>query len=45
MELMKQQALNFGTEVISDDIESVDFSGEVHTLETRIWRTRARLTL
>ncbi len=33
MELMKQQALNFGTEVISDDIESVDFSGAVHTLK------------
>ncbi|MGB1706334.1 MAG: FAD-dependent oxidoreductase [Rubripirellula sp.] len=33
MELMKQQALNFGTEVISDDIESVDFSGDVHTLK------------
>ena len=33
MELMKQQALNFGTEVISDDIESVDFSGNVHTLK------------
>lgn len=33
MELMKQQALNFGTQVISDDIESVDFSGEVHTLK------------
>ena len=26
MELMKQQALNFGTRVISDDIVSVDFS-------------------
>lgn len=33
MELMKQQALNFGTEVISDDIDSVDFSGDVHTLK------------
>ncbi len=33
MELMKQQALNFGTEVISDDIESVDFSGAVHALK------------
>ncbi len=32
MELMKQQALNFGTRVIGDDIESVDFSGDVHTL-------------
>lgn len=27
MELMKQQALNFGTQVVSDDIEKVDFSG------------------
>ncbi len=33
MELMKQQALNFGTRVIGDDIASVDFSsGGVHTL-------------
>ncbi len=32
MELMKQQALNFGTRVIGDDIESVDFSGPVHVL-------------
>ncbi|WP_417749493.1 FAD-dependent oxidoreductase [Rosistilla oblonga] len=32
MELMKQQALNFGTRVVSDDIASVDFSGDVHTL-------------
>lgn len=33
MELMKQQALNFGTKVISDDIERVEFdSGKVHTL-------------
>ncbi|GAA4449154.1 NAD(P)/FAD-dependent oxidoreductase [Novipirellula rosea] len=33
MELMKQQALNFGTRVVSDDIESVDFSGDVHVLK------------
>ncbi len=33
MELMKQQALNFGTQVVSDDIESVDFSGDVHVLK------------
>ncbi|MEM9826608.1 MAG: FAD-dependent oxidoreductase [Planctomycetota bacterium] len=33
MELMKQQALNFGTRVIGDDIVSVDFqAGGVHTL-------------
>ncbi len=33
MELMKQQALNFGTRVVSDDIVSVEFdSGKVHTL-------------
>lgn len=32
MELMKQQALNFGTRVVSDDIERVDFSGSPHTL-------------
>ncbi len=33
MELMKQQAINFGTRVVGDDIESVDFSGDVHTLK------------
>ena len=33
MELMKQQAMNFGTRVIGDDIESVDFGGDVHTLK------------
>ncbi len=33
MELMKQQALNFGTRVIGDDIESVDFTGDVPTLK------------
>lgn len=33
MELMKQQALNFGTRVVGDDITSVDFSGDVHTLK------------
>ena len=33
MELMKQQALNFGTRVVSDDIVSVDFSGGPHTLQ------------
>ncbi|GAB5406325.1 MAG: thioredoxin-disulfide reductase [Aureliella sp.] len=29
MELMKQQALNFGTRVVGDDIVDVDFSGDV----------------
>ncbi len=33
MELMKQQALNFGTRVVGDDIASVDFAGEVQTLK------------
>ena len=33
MELMKQQALNFGTRVIGDDIVSVDFSGDVKVLK------------
>jgi thioredoxin reductase (NADPH) len=33
MELMKQQALNFGTRVVGDDIAGVDFSGEVKTLK------------
>lgn len=33
MELMKQQALNFGTRVINDDIESVQLNpGGIHTL-------------
>lgn len=32
MELMKQQALNFGTRVESDAIKEVDFSGDVHKL-------------
>ena len=32
MELMKQQAINFGTRVIGDDIVGVDFSGPVHEL-------------
>lgn len=32
MELMKQQALNFGTRVVGDDIVDVDFSGDVHTV-------------
>ena len=30
MELMKQQALNFGTRVVSDDIVDVDLSGSIH---------------
>ena len=52
MELMKQQALNFGTRVVSDDIESVDFStrpfrlvsgsGESHSALTVIVATGAR---
>lgn len=29
MELMKQQALNFGTRVVGDDIVDVDFSGDI----------------
>lgn len=33
MELMKQQAINFGTRVVGDDIESVDFTGDVHALK------------
>lgn len=35
MELMKQQAINFGTRVVSDDIVEVDFSGDVHELRSR----------
>ncbi len=33
MELMKQQALNFGTRVIGDDIVEVDFSGPIHKVK------------
>ena len=32
MELMKQQAINFGTRIVGDDIVDVDFSGNVHTV-------------
>ena len=35
VELMKQQALNFGTRVIGDDIVDVDFSGHPHKLISR----------
>lgn len=34
MELMKQQALNFGTRVVGEDITGVDFSGPVKKLST-----------
>lgn len=36
MELMKQQAINFGTRVVSDDIVGVDFDfdGDVHELRS-----------
>lgn len=34
MELMRQQATNFGTRVITDDIVSVDFSGKPYKLNT-----------
>ena len=32
MELMKQQAINFGTRIITDDIESVEWGTDEHTL-------------
>ncbi|HMO15097.1 MAG TPA: FAD-dependent oxidoreductase [Pirellulaceae bacterium] len=32
MELMKQQALNFGTRVVADDIVDVDFTGQLKRL-------------
>lgn len=35
MEFMRQQALNFGTRIITDDIVSVDFSKRPFTLKTR----------
>ncbi len=34
MELMRQQALNFGTRIITDDVVSVDFSKKPLTLNT-----------
>lgn len=34
MELMRQQATNFGTRIITDDVVSVDFSKKPFTLET-----------
>jgi thioredoxin reductase (NADPH) len=34
MELMRQQALNFGTEIITDDISDVDFSRQPFTLRS-----------
>jgi thioredoxin reductase (NADPH) len=34
MELMRQQALNFGTEIITDDIAEVDFSRHPFTLKS-----------
>ena len=41
MELIKQQAINFGTRVIGDDIANVDFSSDgVHYVESRQWRER-----
>ncbi len=33
MELMKQQALNFGTRVVGDDIVEVDFAGSLHRVK------------
>ncbi len=35
MELMRQQAKNFGTRVVTDDIVEVDFSGQPIKLKTR----------
>lgn len=34
MELMKQQALNFGTRVVGEDIDSVDFGSPIKKLST-----------
>lgn len=42
MELMRQQATNFGTRVITDDVTSVDFSGKplkLHTAENGSFET------
>lgn len=35
MELMRQQAVNFGTRIITDDVVKVDFSGHPFRLKTR----------
>ncbi len=43
MELMRQQATNFGTRIITDDVKSVDFSGtplKLHTSENGTFETR-----
>ena len=45
VELMKQQALNFGTRVIGDDIVDVDFSGRPLRLHTGEGGTVAALTV
>ena len=44
MELMRQQALNFGTRVVSDDIVDVDFTGRPLKLVRRGRRVRSRRT-
>jgi len=35
MELMRQQAVNFGTRIVSDDVVEVDFNGHPFVLKTR----------
>jgi thioredoxin reductase (NADPH) len=44
MELMRQQAVNFGTRIVTDDIVSIDFSQKpyrVTSLEGKVTETRA----
>ena len=46
MEIMRQQAVDFGTEFVSDEITKVDFSGDVKVLATKkgaTYQTRAVL--
>lgn len=45
MELMKQQALNFGTRVIGDDIVDVDFTGHPFRLHTGEGGTVSAMTV
>ena len=45
MELMKQQALNFGTRVVGDDIIDVDFDGKPFKLQTGEGKTVQALTV
>ena len=42
MELMRQQAVNFGTRIVTDDIVKVDFKTQPFTLHPLRRRRRSR---